>query len=82
MPGTAAGYKKFKENKIKQYGSEEAWKNAEVRVFGKRGGEASRSGGFASDKVGKDGLTGRERAKLMGKTQGRGQSESKQTKSV
>lgn len=36
-----------------------------VRI-GKLGGERSRNGGFASPKVGKDGLTGAQRAKLAG----------------
>ena len=34
--------------------------------IGAAGGRKSRTGGFASDKVGKDGLTGRERARLAG----------------
>lgn len=36
-----------------------------VRI-GRLGGRKSRRGGFASTKVGKDGLTGAERAKLAG----------------
>ena len=36
-----------------------------VRI-GKLGGRQSRTGGFASNKVGSDGLTGRERAKHAG----------------
>ena len=35
-------------------------------VIGKMGGRKSRNGGFASDKVGSDGLTGVQRAKLAG----------------
>ena len=34
--------------------------------IGSMGGKKSRTGGFASEKVGKDGLTGRERASLAG----------------
>lgn len=34
--------------------------------IGRRGGKNSHDGGFASDKVGKDGLTGRERASIAG----------------
>lgn len=34
--------------------------------IGKKGGKASRTGGFASEEVGEDGLTGRERAVLVG----------------
>ena len=36
-----------------------------VRI-GRQGGKKSRHGGFASTKVGKDGLTGAQRAKLAG----------------
>lgn len=34
--------------------------------IGQRGGQASRNGGFASMKIGKDGLTGFERARIVG----------------
>lgn len=34
--------------------------------IGRRGGENGNTGGFASDKVGKDGLTGRERSSVAG----------------
>jgi general stress protein YciG len=34
--------------------------------IGHKGGSKSNNGGFASDKIGKDGLTGRERAKVVG----------------
>jgi hypothetical protein len=34
--------------------------------MGKIGGKLGTTGGFASLKVGKDGLTGKERAKLVG----------------
>lgn len=36
------------------------------RKIGKVGGTISRNGGFASDKVGPDGMTGRERARIAG----------------
>lgn len=39
--------------------------------IGKLGGQASKTGGFASDKVGKDGLTGQERAVAAGAKGGR-----------
>lgn len=35
------------------------------------GGQLGRTGGFASDKKGEDGLTGRERARLAGSKGGR-----------
>ena len=40
------------------------------RKLGKLGGQRSSDGGFASDKVGSDGLTGRERASIAGKRGG------------
>lgn len=40
------------------------------KVQGSKGGRASNTGGFASDKVGSDGLTGRERASIAGKRGG------------
>lgn len=36
------------------------------RTIGAKGGRNGHTGGFSSDKVGKDGLTGPERAKLWG----------------
>lgn len=41
------------------------------RRIGSKGGKSSTTGGFASDKIGKDGLTGLERAKLVGAKGGR-----------
>lgn len=41
------------------------------RRIGAMGGRVSRGGGFASEKVGKDGLTGKERAKIAGYKGGR-----------
>ncbi len=38
--------------------------------IGQIGGRKSQNGGFASDVVGKDGLTGKERARLAGKKGG------------
>lgn len=39
--------------------------------IGSQGGKASGTGGFASDVVGEDGLTGRERARIAGAMGGR-----------
>ena len=41
------------------------------RRIGKLGGKNGNTGGYASDKVGKDGLTGRERAIVAGALGGR-----------
>lgn len=40
-------------------------------MIGARGGRNGHTGGFASDKVGNDGLTGQQRASLYGKIGGR-----------
>ncbi len=42
--------------------------------IGSRGGKNNKTGGFASDVVGKDGLTGKQRAVEMGKKTRRGKS--------
>lgn len=55
---------KRKETLLKKYGSEEA-----VRDYYRRIGSLAShpgTGGFASNKVGKDGLTGPQRAALVG----------------
>lgn len=41
------------------------------KLIGQMGGKKSKSGGFASDFVGEDGLTGRERARTAGAKGGR-----------
>lgn len=38
--------------------------------IGRKGGQSGHTGGFCSDKVGKDGLTGFERARIAGKKGG------------
>lgn len=38
--------------------------------MGRKGGQKSRNGGYASEKIGKDGLTGRQRAELAGRAGG------------
>lgn len=63
--GTRIGYEKAKQTILKRKGSPEAV-HAWRQEIGRLGGEKSRSGGFASDKLGPDGLTGKERAKLAG----------------
>lgn len=64
MPGTrAGGLKAAKTNKLRY--SEEFY-----NMIGAAGGKKSRGGGFASNKIGKDGLTGRERAEIAGRAGG------------
>ena len=64
MSGTIEGGKKASKTNLKKYG-----KDFYARI-GSIGGRKSVTGGFASDKVGKDGLTGPERAKIAGKKGG------------
>jgi general stress protein YciG len=65
MPGTIEGGLKTQETNKKRYGADY------YRNIGKLGGLKSRGGGFASDKVGEDGLTGPERARLAGSKGGK-----------
>lgn len=60
MAGTKIGGKKTAITNIKRYG-EDYYRN-----MGSIGGKRSRTGGFASMKVGKDGLTGKQRAVQAG----------------
>lgn len=45
--------------------------NAHLRLMASKGGKKSNNGGFASEKVGFDGLTGRERASISGTLSGK-----------
>lgn len=65
MSGTVSGGKKAAQKNIKLHGKDF------YREIGRKGGKRSTTGGFASKKVGKDGLTGLERAKLAGAKGGR-----------
>lgn len=65
MGGTRAGGRKMKATLLKKLGSEEAV-HRHYQEMGRKGGTKSRGGGFASDKVGPDGLTGKERARIAG----------------
>lgn len=60
MPGTVAGGKKAALTNMMRHG------NNFYREIGRRGGKSGNTGGFASKVVGKDGLTGPQRAKLAG----------------
>jgi general stress protein YciG len=60
MSGTMTGGVKTAETNKKKYGSDY------YRNIGKLGGLKSRGGGFASNIVGADGLTGAERARVAG----------------
>lgn len=64
MSGTVKGGLKAAKTNIKRHGKDY------YANIGRKGGKASNTGGFASNKIGKDGLTGVERAKLAGKKGG------------
>lgn len=65
MVQTKAGGIKYRQTMINKFGSEEAWKEY-LRSLAKKGGANGKTGGFASKKIGKDGLTGPMRAALAG----------------
>ena len=64
MSGTVKGGKKASITNKQKHG-EDFYKR-----IGRKGGKKSCNGGFASSKVGLDGLTGLERAKLAGRIGG------------
>lgn len=64
-PGHIKAHKKWQETMLKKYGSEEAL-TEQFKKIGKLGGSKSANKGFASTKRGEDGLTGPERARLVG----------------
>lgn len=65
MAGTKLGGRKAAATNKTKYGS------SFYASIGAKGGRKSKTGGFASDKAGADGLTGRERARLAGSKGGR-----------
>lgn len=65
MSGTVSGGKKAAQKNKELHG------NNFYKEIGHKGGKRSTTGGFASQKVGKDGLTGLERARLAGAKGGR-----------
>ena len=60
MPGTIEGGRKAAATNKKKYGNE-FYAN-----IGRKGGRNGHTGGFASNKLGRDGLTGAQRAKIAG----------------
>ena len=60
MPGTKEGGLKAQATNKARYGDDF------YQRIGAVGGQKSRGGGFASQKRGKDGLTGHERARIAG----------------
>lgn len=74
MAGTTTGGRKAAEKNKALYGADF------YASIGAKGGKLGRTGGFASDKKGDDGLTGRERARLAGSKGGRISRRTKATK--
>lgn len=64
MVGTKAGGTKARNTNYERHGED-----FYARI-GKKGGMKGKTGGFFSVKVGKDGLTGRERARVAGRKGG------------
>ena len=64
MAGTKAGGIKARKTNYERHGKDFYAK------IGAKGGRISKGGGFASDVVGKDGLTGLERARIVGRKGG------------
>ena len=64
MSGTKIGGQKAAATNLKKHGDD-----FYARI-GRMGGQNGHTGGFASEKVGKDGLTGTERAKIAGQKGG------------
>jgi hypothetical protein len=64
MSGNKAGGVKARNTNYEKHGED-----FYARI-GKKGGMNGRTGGFFSNKIGKDGLTGRERARIAGRKGG------------
>lgn len=64
MGQTKAGAAKARQKVIELYGEDYYSK------IGRKGGSTGTTGGFASNKLGKDGLTGKERAAVAGRIGG------------
>lgn len=64
MAGSIIGGRKARDTNLEKYGKD-FYAN-----IGRKGGKNGHTGGFASDKVGRDGLTGYERARVAGKKGG------------
>lgn len=76
MSGTVAGGLKAKKTIMERHGSD--W----YKKIGRIGGRNGHDGGFASPYVGKDGLTGAQRAQLAGSKGGKISKRGKARKNV
>lgn len=66
---TKAGAKKLIATMTDKFGSYDSWAEW-MRKNGAEGGRKGRTGGFASEKIGADGLTGKQRARIAGQRGG------------
>lgn len=64
MSGTKEGGRKARETNYMRHGKDF------YKKIGQKGGRNGYTGGFASEKIGADGLTGWQRAKIAGKKGG------------
>ena len=76
MAGTKKGGKAAAKRNVEKYGPD-----FYARI-GAMGGRRGRTGGFASNVVGADGLTGRERARISGARGGRISRRTKKTQAI
>jgi len=71
MPGTKEGGRKAAaKNKLKDQHYMNLYGMTFYEWIGSQGGKESRGGGFVDERVGKDGLTGRQRASIAGRKGG------------
>lgn len=63
--------KRWRETMLNKYGGDKDALHKAMQARGAMGGKLSNNGGFASDKIGVDGLTGRERSRIAGAKGGR-----------
>lgn len=69
-PGADQAAKKWRATMLEKYGGQEGL-TRKMQAIGAKGGKLSTTGGFASDKVGADGMTGRQRSIICGRIGGR-----------
>lgn len=69
-PGHEQALAKWRKSMEERFGGPDGVRKKFIEM-GRKGGHISKTGGFASDKVGSDGLTGKERARLAGRKGGK-----------
>lgn len=69
-PGSEQATQKWRQTMLNRFGSMEAL-HEHMQSMGSEGGKRGTNGGFASNKVGADGLTGIQRARICGSKGGK-----------